>query len=140
MRTIAGRLLRDLLRLLPDKNAYRERIDTFMRLNNGEWMDGQKIYRFTRQTCFASEGKREQKYEFGNEVSIVRLWGKLIIGALSFHNEYDGHTIVKAMEQVRRLYDRKIKTLACDRGYLGQSMSGQTQIMIPDTPKKTDSR
>ncbi|EFA44988.1 hypothetical protein HMPREF0645_0590, partial [Hallella bergensis DSM 17361] len=26
-------------------------------------------------------------------------------------NEYDGHTIDKAMEQVRRLYDRKIKFL-----------------------------
>lgn len=87
-----------------------------------------------------SKGKEGKKYEFGNKVSIVRLWDGLIIGALSFRNEYDGHTIDKVMEQVRRLYDRKIKTLACDRGYRGQSMSGQTQIIIPDTPKKTDSR
>ena len=87
-----------------------------------------------------SKGKEGKKYEFGNKVFIVRLWDGLIIGALSFRNEYDGHTIDKVMEQVRRLYDRKIKTLACDRGYRGQSMSGQTQIIIPDTPKKTDSR
>ena len=87
-----------------------------------------------------SKGKEGKKYEFGNKVSIVRPWDGLIIGALSFRNEYDGHTIDKVMEQVRRLYDRKIKTLACDRGYRGQSMSGQTQIIIPDTPKKTDSR
>ena len=72
------------------------------------------------------KGKEGKKYEFGNKVSIVRLWDGLIIGALSFRNEYDGQTIDKAMEQVRRLYDRKIKALACDRGYRGQSMSGQT--------------
>lgn len=141
MRTIASRLLRELLRLLPDKNAYRERIDTCMRFVNGERLDGHKIYSLHEPDVLCiSKGKEGKKYEFGNKVSIVRLWDGLIIGVLSFRNEYDGHTIDKSMEQVRRLYDRKIKTLACDRGYRGQSMSGQTQIMIPDTPKKTDSR
>ena len=141
MRTIAGRLPRELLRLLPDQNAYRERIDTCMRFINGERLDGHKIYSLHEpEVLCISKGKEGKKYEFGNKVSIVRLWDRLIIGALSFRNEYDGHTIDKSMEQVRRLYDRKIKTLACDRGYRGQSMSGQTQIMIPDTSKKTDSR
>ena len=130
-----------LLRLLSDKNAYRERIDTCMRFVNGERLDGHTIYSLHEPDVLCiSKGKEGKKYEFGNKVSIVRLWDGLIIGALSFRNEYDGHTIDKTMEQVRRLYDRKIKTLACDRGYRGQSMSGQTQIMIPDTPKKTDSR
>ena len=141
MRTIAGRLLRELLRLLLVENAYRERIDTCMRFVNGERLDGHKIYSLHEPDVLCiSKGKEGKKYEFGNKVSIVRLWDGLIIGALSFRNEYDGHTIDRAMEQVRRLYDRKIKTLACDRGYRGQSMSGQTQIMIPDTPKKTDSQ
>ena len=141
MHTSAGRLLRELLRLLPDKNAYRERIDTCMRFVNGERLDGHKIYSLHEPDVLCiSKGKEGKKYEFGNKVSIVRLWDGLIIGALSFRNEYDGQTIDKAMEQVRRLYDRKIKALACDRGYRGQSMSGQTQNMIPDMPKKTDSQ
>ena len=108
MRTIAGRLLRGLLRLLPDKNAYRERIDAFIRFVNGERLDGHKIYSLHEPDvlCISKE-KEGKKYEFGNKVSNVRLWDGIIIGALSFRNEYDGHTIDKAMEQVRRLYDRK---------------------------------
>lgn len=125
MRTIAGRLLRELLRLLPVENAYRERIDTCMRFVNGERLDGHKTYSLHEPDVLCiSKGRDGKKYEFGNKVSIVRLWDGLIIGALSFRNEYDDHTIDKAMEQVGRLYDRKIKTLACDRGYRGQSMSG----------------
>jgi IS5 family transposase len=36
-------------------------------------------------------GKEHKKYEFGNKVSIVSTLDGLIVGALSFHNEYDGH-------------------------------------------------
>ena len=65
--------------------------------------------------------------------------GGLIIGALSFRNEYDGHTIDPAMEQVKRLTGRRLKVLAGDRGYKGQKMSGTTKVVIPDTPKTNDS-
>ena len=87
-----------------------------------------------------SKGKEHKKYEFGNKVSVVRTWGGLIIGALSFRNEYDGHTVDKSLEQVGRIYGRKVKTLAGDRGYRGQEKSGDTAVMIPDTPKQTDSQ
>ena len=63
----------------------------------------------------------------------------MIIGALSFRNEYDGHTIDPAMEQVKRLTGRRLKVLAGDRGYKGQKMSGTTKVVIPDTPKTNDS-
>ena len=69
-------------------------------------------------------------------MSIVRLWNGIIIGAMSFRNEYDGHTIDRAREQVHRLYGRAIRILT---GYRGQKMSGHTKIMIPDVPKATDS-
>ncbi|EFA44053.1 hypothetical protein HMPREF0645_1578 [Hallella bergensis DSM 17361] len=88
MRTIAGRLLRELLRLLPDQNAYRERIDTCMRFVNGERLDGHKIYSLHEpDVVCVSKGKEGKKYEFGSKISIVRLWDGLIIGALSFRNE-----------------------------------------------------
>ena len=61
-------------------------------------------------------------------------------GSLPFRNEYDGHTIDKSMEQVRRLYDRNIKILAGDRGYRGQEQCGGASVMIPSVPKKTDSQ
>lgn len=44
------------------------------------------------------------------------------------------------MEQVRRLYGRKVKILAGDRGYRGQDKCGETSVMIPSVPKKTDSQ
>ena len=44
-----------------------------------------------------------------------------------------------AKEQALRLYGRKIRILAGDRGYRGQKMSGATKIIIPDVPKASDS-
>lgn len=90
-------------------------------------------------TLCISKGKDYKKYEFGNKVSIVRTWNGLIIGALSFRNEYDGHTIDKSMEQIKRIYGRSIKTLAGDRGYRGQDKCGDTTVVIPGVPKATDS-
>ena len=59
---------------------------------------------------------------------------------MSFRNEYDGHTIESSLEQVERLTGRKIKLLAGDRGYRGKKEINGTKIMIPDVPKKSDSR
>ena len=140
MRTIAGRLLRELVRNLPPENAYRERIDVCMKFVNGERTDGHKIYSLHEPDVVCiSKGKDYRKYEFGNKVSIVRLWNGLIVGALSFRNEYDGHTIDRAMEQVGRVYDQKIKILAGDRGYRGQENCGDISVMIPGVLKASDS-
>jgi transposase, IS5 family len=139
MRTIAGRLLRELVRLLPEKNPYQERIDVSMKFLNGEKIDGHKIYSLHEPDVLCiSKGKDYKKYEFGNKVSIVRLWNGLIIGAMSFRNEYDGHTMDPSMEQVRRIYGRKIKILAADRGYRGQDTCSGAKVMIPDVPKSSD--
>lgn len=59
---------------------------------------------------------------------------------MSFHNEYDDHTIESALEQVERLTGRKINVLADDRGYIGKKEINRTKIIIPDVPKKSDSR
>lgn len=87
-----------------------------------------------------SKGKEHKKYEFGNKVSIIRSLTGIILGALSFRNEYDGHTIEKSLYQVERLTGKKIKRLAGDRGYRGKKEINGTEILIPDIPKKTDSR
>lgn len=140
MRTIAGRLVRELLRELPSDSIYREHLELCLRFVNGELLDGHKIYSLHEPDVLCiCKGKEHKKYEFGNKVSIIRLWNGIIIGAMSFRNEYDGHTIDRAKEQARRLYGRTIRILAGDRGYRGQKMSGDTKIMIPDVPKASDS-
>ena len=44
-----------------------------------------------------SKGKEHKKYEFGNKVSIIRSITGIILGAKSFRNEYDGHTIEESL-------------------------------------------
>ena len=139
MRTIAGRLVREQLRHLPADSSFRKLFDICLKFINGEKIDNHKIYSLHEpDTLCICKGKEHKKYEFGNKVSIVRTWGGLIIGALSFRNEYDGHTVDKSMEQVRRIYDRQIRILAGDRGYRGQTQSGTTKVVIPDVPKPSD--
>ena len=141
MRTIAGRLVRELQRELPEENPYKARLELCLKFVNGEKVDGHKIYSLHEPDVLCiSKGKEHKKYEFGNKVSIVRTWGGLIIGALSFRNEYDGHTVDKSLEQVGRIYGRKVKTVAGDRGYRGQEKSGDTAVVIPGIPKQTDSQ
>ena len=140
MRIIAGRLVRELLRELPSDSKYREHLELCLSFVNRELLDGHKIYSLHEPDVLCiCKGKEHKKYEFGNKVSIVRLWNGIIIGAMSFRNEYDGHTIDRAKEQALRLYGRTIRILAGDRGYRGQKMSGDTKIMIPDVPKASDS-
>ena len=118
MRTIAGRLVRELLRELPSDSKCREHLELCLNFVNGELLDGHKIYSLHEPDVLC-KGKEDKQYEFGNKVSIVCLWSGIIIGAMSFRNEYDGHTIDRAREQVHRLYGRTIRILAGDRGYRG---------------------
>ncbi|MDE3211957.1 MAG: hypothetical protein KGM98_01885, partial [Bacteroidota bacterium] len=52
-------------------------------------------------------------------------------GARSFRNEYDGHTLKPALEQVAKLTGKWPHTATADRGYSGQRQIGPTAIQIP---------
>mgnify|MGYP000641702611 CR=1 FL=1 len=73
------------------------------------------------------------------KVSIVRSITGVILGAKSFLNEYDGHTIEESLRQVERITGKKIRKLAGDRGYRGKKEVGGTGILIPDVPNRKDS-
>ena len=45
----------------------------------------------------------------------------------------------KKVSKADRIYGRKVKYLAGDRGYRGQQTSGETEILIPHVPKAADS-
>ena len=57
----------------------------------------------SRMCNVSARAKNIKKYEFGNKVSIIRSVTGIILGAMSFRNEYDGHTIEASLEQVERL-------------------------------------
>lgn len=141
LRTIAGRLVRELKRNLGDNHDYDGLLKIFEAILSQKRNGKKKIYSIHEpEVQCISKGKEHKKYEFGNKVSIIRSSTGIILGAMSFRNEYDGHTIEPAIEQVERLTGRKIKILAGDRGYRGKKEVNGTKIMIPDVPKRTDTR
>ena len=145
LRTIAGRLVRELKRNLGENSLYTELIDRFQTILSQRRNSRKKLYSIhdsihEAQVQCISKGKEHKKYEFGNKVSIIRSATGIILGAMSFRNEYDGHTIEAALGQVERLTQRKIKILAGDRGYRGRKEVNGTQILIPDSLKPSESR
>lgn len=134
VKTIAGRLVRELERNLLPNSIYQSDIDLFKRILSQKKSDNNKIYSVHEPDvqCI-SKGKEHKKYEFGNKVSIIYTQTTgVIIGALGFRNPYDGHTIESSLEQTERLLGKRtIKTLIGDRGYKGPREVNDTNIEIP---------
>ena len=140
LRTIAGRLVRELERNLEGKKGYEKMFELYYRVLSQNRKSKNKVYSLHEPDVVClSKGKEHKQYEFGNKVSILRSWSGLIIGACSFRNEYDGHTIEKTLKQTQRMTGKQVDKLAGDRGYRGIKQIGQTKILIPDTPKAKDS-
>ena len=140
LRTIAGRLVRELERNLGGRKGYEKMFELYYRVLSQNRKSKNKVYSLHEpDVVCVSKGKEHKQYEFGNKVSILRSWSGLILGACSFRNEYDGHTIEKTLEQTQRMTGRKVDKLAGDRGYRGIKQIGKTKILIPDTPKAKDS-
>ena len=121
LRTIAGCLVREFKRNQGNTSGYYKLISSFEKILSQHRTSIQKIYSIHEPDvqCI-SKGKEHKKYEFGNKVSIIRSMTGVILGAASFRNEYDGHTIEQSLEQVCRLTGTSIRKLAGDRGYRGK--------------------
>lgn len=141
IKTIAGRLVRDLDRKLPSDSCYRDKLELFHKILSQTRTSKDKIYSIHEpSTLCISKGKEHKKYEFGNKVSI--LWSEhgVIVGAKSFRNEYDGHTIPDAINQYKRLTNKKPKLIAGDRGYRGVKEIDGIKVIIPKPSSKSQSK
>lgn len=140
LKTIAGRLVRELERKLPD-DSFEEELEIFNKVLLQEKNSKNKIYSLHEPEVYCmSKGKAHKKYEFGCKGSIV-LGQKsgIILGAMTFKtNVYDGHTLVDVLDQVEHLTGKRPKTATVDRGYKGKQMVGATKINIPKPPLKRD--
>ncbi len=133
VKTIAGRLVRELERNLPANSPYQDDIVLFKKVLAQKKTDSNKIYSLHEPDvqCI-SKGKEHKKYEFGNKVSIVHTQNTgVIVGALGFRNEYDGNTLEEALQQTTELIGQAPQTATVDRGYRGRSQIGETIIQIP---------
>lgn len=134
VRIIAGRLVRELERKLNSTSIYQTDIELFKQVLGQKRNSKDKIYSLHEpQTKCISKGKEHKKYEFGNKASIVFTQNTgVIVGAMGFRNEFDGHTLEPALIQTQRLVGKVPKQAAVDRGYRGIKQIGETQILIPD--------
>jgi IS5 family transposase len=140
LKTIAGRLVREIERKLPPASKYQTELDLFRRVLMQKRNDSQKVYSLHEPhvQCI-SKGKEHKKYEFGSKVSIITTRNSgVIIGAVNIaKNDYDAHTLLPAIAQQQRLTDHVLKNGIADRGYRGVKSVLGTNILIPDGAKTT---
>ena len=138
IKTIAGRVVRDIERKMNDEQLQRYAADLiiFKLKLKEEKNTKNKIYSLHEpHTKCIAKGKESKQYEFGNKTSIVKTRKSgIIIGALAFkENIYDGDTLEPQLEQVERLTNHQPESGIVDRGYRGKRSVGSTKII---TPKK----
>ncbi len=145
LKTIAGRLVRELERKLPLDILERlaEDFALFHRGLNQKRGDKNKLYSLHEPHVYCmSKGKEHKRYEFGTKVSITTTRdSKIIVGAMAFDtNKFDGHTLPEVLLQLQRLNELKPAVGLCDRGYKGKSKINDTRIIRPSTTTRdTDS-
>ena len=143
IRTMAGVLIRELERKLPREALVRhaEKLQLFKRVHGQKRTDKNKVYSLHEPDVLCiGKGKEHKKYEFGRKASLVvtKTTG-VIVGALSFaENIYDGNTLPDVLEQAWQITETCPQVAICDRGYRGRKRVGDTEILTPSRPKKSD--
>ena len=136
VKTIAGRLVREMERKLPP-GLYQDTLALFKKVLAQKKSDTGKIYSLHEPhvQCI-SKGKEHKKYEFGSKISIITTKNTgVIIGAINIEkNVHDSKTLQPAIEQQQRLTGITLKNNFVDRGYRGVKEVLGTKIIIPDSP------
>lgn len=141
LKTIAGRLVRELERKLPD-GSYGNDLGLFKKVLAQQKNSKDKLYSLHEPEVYCmSKGKAHKKYEYGCKASVVLTQKTgIIVGAMTFKtNVYDGHTLQDVLAQTEELTGKIPKTATVDRGYKGQQVVAGAQINIPKPPLKRDS-
>ena len=142
LKTIARQVVRQLERGMPEGDPDRRWLSLARRVLEQKKHDTRKIYSLHEPHVYClSKGKEHKKYEFGAKASlVVGKNGGVILGAYSLpENDCDGHTVEPALQQVEPLSGYRPQVAIADRGYRGRSRWGDTTLVIPGVPKKSDS-
>jgi len=137
LKTIAGRLVRELERKLPGQTLelYQDDLNLFKKVLAQKREDKNKIYSLHEPevSCIA-KGKVHKPYEFGSKVSIaITKNTNIIVAAVDFKgNPHDNQTLESTIEQYEKLTGNKASVAITDRGYRGKKMILETQIVLPD--------
>lgn len=145
LKTIAACQLRELERKMSESQNgyYRKEFEKYTRVITQRKNDKDKLYSLHKPfTKCISKGKAHKPYEFGNKVGLIcggKKGKKIILAIQGFEeNVFDGHTIEPLLNQMKTNRLKLPRELAYDRGGKGRSEIGGVKIIIPSTPKKTD--
>jgi IS5 family transposase len=140
IKTIAGRLVRELDRKLPVDalNKHEMSLSLFARVLAQKRADTDKIYSLhePQVKCY-TKGKEHKKFEFGSKASfLVTQKSGVIVGAMNFTQTlHDSKTLPQVLEQYERLNGRQAKEVYLDRGYRGPKQINDTLLHTPQPDK-----
>jgi IS5 family transposase len=139
LRTIAGRLVRELQRKLDQEKfaQYEQELKNCFRVIDQKQNDSNKIYSLHEpDTACIAKGKAHKKFEFGSKVSFAVVPKvNIIVGIKNFNgNPNDTSTLEPALENVEKVSKIKFKNAIVDRGYKGKKEIRDTIIVTPKPP------
>lgn len=141
IKTIAGRLVRELERKLGGQSQWRADLDLFDKVLSQTRQSKDKIYSLHEPdvSCIA-KGKDHKKYEFGSKVSFaITKTTNVIVSVVTFKgNPYDGDTLKDTLDFHHQVTGIRAKDATVDRGYRGRKMIEGTLIHTPSPPKAKD--
>jgi IS5 family transposase len=141
IKTIAGRLVRELDRKLPAGHS-EEKLQLYRRVLAQRRDDKDKIYSLHEPEvkCFG-KGKVHKKYEFGNKVALVVGASSGVITAAESYTEnlYDGRTLPTVLQQAEVNVGVRPEVALVDRGFRGARQIEGTQIIMPQDRQGTSS-
>ena len=141
LKTIAGRLVRELTRKLPREalEGYAEHIELFNRVLTQKRGDKNKVYSLHEPHVYCiSKGKEHKKYEFGSKVSIAMTKRSgVIVSAMNIEkNVYDGATLPDVLEDIKKHTGKRPTIAIVDQGYRGKKEVEETQIISAQVLRK----
>ncbi|MCY7408812.1 MAG: IS5 family transposase [Chitinophagales bacterium] len=140
VKTIAGRLVREIERKLPADTIQKHGIDValFKKVLAQKRSDSDKTYSIhePQVKCY-TKGKEHKKFEFGSKASfLITQKTGVIVGALNFTATlHDSKTLPHALEQYERLTGRQPKEIFLDRGYRGPKKIDEINLHTPKPDK-----
>ena len=140
LRTLAGRMLRELERNLPGERLadYAPALELYWKAITQERHDKDKVYSLHKPfTCCIAKGKAHKPYEFGNKIGIItHPTNRIILAVQAFQgNPNDSQTLAPLLQNMDRLGIDQPEELIYDRGGRGPKQIGSVKITTPDPPK-----
>jgi len=144
LRTIAGRLLRELERELSGDQltTHKKPMALYWKAITQQRSDSDKVYSLHKPfTACIAKGKAHKKYEFGNKVGLMtHPTRRAILAIKSFKgNPHDSKTIEPLLEQIESDQRPLPREVIYDRGGRGLKEALGVKVTTPTNAKASDS-